>query len=227
MKAPILYNYHPETKEFTGATYAKKSPLEEGVFLHPANTTETEPLEVGEGEVAVFENDGWVKKDDLRGSDFYNISGERFTMEDLGILPDWALTEYPEVTEETYNSIILYDPKEKKEIRTHFQPPVYWQKANDLHFVEQAEIEPPEGKKYKSTKIEKVDANYYQLHSYVNKTKADLTAEWENEMAMSDSSLPRALEDIIDVLPDELKQNISPETLEKYQSKKEKRAEKP
>lgn len=39
----IVYSYHPESLEFAGVTDAFESPLEAGVFLYPANTTEKGP----------------------------------------------------------------------------------------------------------------------------------------------------------------------------------------
>lgn len=54
-----IYNYHPVTKAFVGASIADESPLEEGVYLIPAYATTVAPPQIQAGSQAVFENDGW------------------------------------------------------------------------------------------------------------------------------------------------------------------------
>lgn len=54
-----IYNYHPATKVFVGESVADESPLEEGVFLVPANATTIAPPAIPADSVAVFENGGW------------------------------------------------------------------------------------------------------------------------------------------------------------------------
>lgn len=55
----IIYNFNPETKELLGQTQARKSPLEEDVYLIPAHATDIEPPEVPEGKKAVWNDGVW------------------------------------------------------------------------------------------------------------------------------------------------------------------------
>lgn len=55
-----IYNYHPATAEFVGASYADESPLEPGVFLIPANATEMKPPAPREGFARVFDGEKWA-----------------------------------------------------------------------------------------------------------------------------------------------------------------------
>ena len=51
--------------------------------------------------------------------------------------------------------------------------------------------------------------------------------EWIVDISAKDQVMPRALEDVIDVLSDEQKSSLSKETLDKYDQKKEIRSRKP
>jgi hypothetical protein len=55
-----IYNYHPETGEFMGATTADESPLEPGVFLVPASATIDAPPDCVATERPVFKEGAWV-----------------------------------------------------------------------------------------------------------------------------------------------------------------------
>lgn len=55
----IVYGYDSDSRVYTGPTEADESPLEEGVWLYPAHTTETEPPEFREGFNRVFKEDNW------------------------------------------------------------------------------------------------------------------------------------------------------------------------
>lgn len=54
-----VYNYHPTTGVFLGATEADESPLEPGVFLVPAFATTIVPPTVPSGQQAVFGGNSW------------------------------------------------------------------------------------------------------------------------------------------------------------------------
>ncbi|WP_159953208.1 hypothetical protein [Rhizobium sp. 18065] len=54
-----VYNYHPETGAYCGATLADESPREPGVFLFPAFSTMTAPPEYREGFVRRFVDGAW------------------------------------------------------------------------------------------------------------------------------------------------------------------------
>lgn len=57
----IVYSYHPETLDFHGTTDAFESPLEPGVFHHPANTTTIEPPHFrAETHSCKFVNGAWL-----------------------------------------------------------------------------------------------------------------------------------------------------------------------
>lgn len=68
-----VYNYDANTKEFLSQSQAQKSPLEEGVYLIPANATEIKPNQK-EGYVCVFDEkeQKWKHVKDLRGIKLYH-----------------------------------------------------------------------------------------------------------------------------------------------------------
>lgn len=88
-----IYNYHPDTKEFLSENTADESPLEEGVYLLPANATFLKPPETGEYEIAVFENDSWNLKSDFRGQIFYlKTTKASVIITEIGVKPDMTMT---------------------------------------------------------------------------------------------------------------------------------------
>ena len=54
-----IYNYHPETGVYLGASEADKSPLEKGKFLIPAHATKLKPLQEKAGTVSIFDGKKW------------------------------------------------------------------------------------------------------------------------------------------------------------------------
>ena len=54
-----VYNYDRDTKEFTGVSDARLSPLEEGVHLIPAYSTTTEVIAEKDKFTRVFKDDAW------------------------------------------------------------------------------------------------------------------------------------------------------------------------
>lgn len=54
-----IYHYTPGTNVFHSIGVADESPLEPGVYLVPANATTVAPPELGESEIAVFNNGAW------------------------------------------------------------------------------------------------------------------------------------------------------------------------
>ncbi|MDD3012629.1 MAG: tail fiber assembly protein [Candidatus Gastranaerophilales bacterium] len=88
-----IYNYNSMTKEYIGESIADENPLEEGVFLLPANATFLQPPNIAENEVAVFENDLWIIKADYRGGTFYSkTTKEPKVISEIGIQPDDTMT---------------------------------------------------------------------------------------------------------------------------------------
>lgn len=87
MTAPTLYAYDPISGLYTGPAQADPSPLEPGVWLHPANTTETMPPTAGDREAAVYRSGGWSVVPDWRGHGYYTADGKWHTITELGIAP--------------------------------------------------------------------------------------------------------------------------------------------
>lgn len=54
-----IYNYHPLTHVFISEGEADRSPLEEGVWLIPADATDIAPPKIPVGMQAVWEGDKW------------------------------------------------------------------------------------------------------------------------------------------------------------------------
>jgi len=89
-----IYNYNPTTKEYISEGTADKSPLENDVYLLPANATFLEPPSAEENETAVFENDSWAIKADYRGKTYYSKdTKEAITINELGTSPDETMTD--------------------------------------------------------------------------------------------------------------------------------------
>lgn len=78
------YNFSALNGEFTGATPFDESPLEPGVYLHPAYSTTTPPPAVADKQAAVFANGAWSIVPDHRGETWYEDDGGPVTVEALG-----------------------------------------------------------------------------------------------------------------------------------------------
>lgn len=74
MAIKTVYNYNPDTGEYLGPETAHESPLEPGVYLLPAHSTETAPPEVGEHQAAVYRDGVWSLIDDHRGEIYYDTA---------------------------------------------------------------------------------------------------------------------------------------------------------
>jgi hypothetical protein len=87
------YSYNEITKEYNGTINANINPLEtqkqgHTVYLQPALTTDIKPSDTKENEVAVFENENWVIKEDHRGKEIYNTgTAEQETINEIGQIP--------------------------------------------------------------------------------------------------------------------------------------------
>jgi len=91
----IIYNYSQATFEFIGQSEARPDPLEENKYLIPANSTEIEPPEISENQIAVFNPDtnNWDIKPDFRGKVFWNKqTKEKIVIFEIGTIPDESLT---------------------------------------------------------------------------------------------------------------------------------------
>lgn len=104
-----LYHYNRVTNEYTGEKEARESPLEPGVFLHPANTTEIVPPPVGANQVAIFENGAWVVKPDYRGETWYQADRTPVEIDFIGDPSPLVRDEPPKSQEELdaeHNAIV-------------------------------------------------------------------------------------------------------------------------
>jgi hypothetical protein len=98
-----VFNYHYVTKEFTGSSTARRSPLDkEEVYLIPASATTIKPPETKAYQAAVFDEatQKWKLVDDYRGSVFWLPNDQdwydKITIEALGVtVPKEAILEDP------------------------------------------------------------------------------------------------------------------------------------
>lgn len=95
-----VYSYNPITGEYIGTTVADESPLEPGVYLLPAHSTEVAPPEGGSHEAALWDGEVWSLVPDWRGEVRYRTNtGEAIHITELGELPE-GLTEMAPPDEE-------------------------------------------------------------------------------------------------------------------------------
>ena len=90
-----IYNYDAKTKEFINTETAQESPLEEDVYLIPANSTKLAPPNTKENEVAIFNGVKWAVEKDYRGQTIYNTdTKEEQKVDYVGAIKDgWTLLE--------------------------------------------------------------------------------------------------------------------------------------
>lgn len=91
VKAPVITNYLPTTREYWGMSLADPSPLEPGVWLVPALAVLGKAPAAPQGHVMVLAADGatWSPVEDYRGQIVYsNDNHEGEVWETLGALPD-------------------------------------------------------------------------------------------------------------------------------------------
>lgn len=87
-----VYNYHPATGEFTGAT---DEYLMAGVGI-PAHATTVEPMDVPQGKVCAFSGDGWALLADHRDEKVYSTTtGLEVAITALGDYPADVTKEAP------------------------------------------------------------------------------------------------------------------------------------
>ncbi len=69
-----IYNYDGVSGEYLGQSEAQKSPLEESVYLIPANATDTQPLASKKGYAVCFKEGTWQYVKDERGKTYYDAN---------------------------------------------------------------------------------------------------------------------------------------------------------
>lgn len=81
----LIYNYHPDSGEFMGATEADPNPVRPGEFLIPANATLIEPPgDPAAGNAMTWDGSEWVEIKDHRGETWWNTAGEPMTINKIG-----------------------------------------------------------------------------------------------------------------------------------------------
>jgi hypothetical protein len=91
-----IYNYHPDTGEYLAQSRADESPLEPGVYLLPAHSTDLAPPQPPDKMVAVFRGGAWHVEEDHRGKTYWLADGSRHTVSAIGPTPADALNKAPE-----------------------------------------------------------------------------------------------------------------------------------
>lgn len=106
---PIYYNYNKLTGEYIPSEKpkeAKKNPLENEKYLLPAGATFVPPPETGENEIAVFENDSWVTKEDFRGTILYDKeTKEEYKISNIGDTKELLSEKYTNKKPDHFDSI--------------------------------------------------------------------------------------------------------------------------
>jgi hypothetical protein len=112
-----IYNYSAETREFLGAGVARESPMEPGVFIFPAYSTEVEPPSTSDYECAIFTGEGWDIVPDYRGVTYYlSWDDEGITITELGISPPKdSFTTKPEKPPATFEDKVQMVDMQRRE----------------------------------------------------------------------------------------------------------------
>ena len=90
-----IYNYHPNTGEYLAQSRADESPLEPGVYLLPAHSTDLAPPQPPDTMVAVFRGGAWHLEEDHRGKTYWLADGSRHTVSAIGPMRADALDKAP------------------------------------------------------------------------------------------------------------------------------------
>lgn len=69
-----IYNYDGISGEYLGQSEAQKSPLEEDVYLIPANATDKQPIAYKNGYAVCFKEGTWQYVKDERGKTYYDAN---------------------------------------------------------------------------------------------------------------------------------------------------------
>jgi len=89
-----LYNYDPLSGEFLSQSVARRDPLD-GTPLVPGSATLIAPPVEQDGMVRVFSDGAWGQVEDHRKETYWTGDGVAHEVDDLGPLPEGALTEEP------------------------------------------------------------------------------------------------------------------------------------
>ncbi|KMN49463.1 hypothetical protein VL04_00350 [Chromobacterium violaceum] len=84
-----VYSYHPQTGEYLGLSQADRSPLDtEEVWLIPAFSTEQQPPNTDEHQVAVFCDGDWRLRPDWRTTPLWDKRTAQRVQAEIGDTPD-------------------------------------------------------------------------------------------------------------------------------------------
>lgn len=87
-----IYHYLPPTNEYMGTGKADPDPLDKGEFLIPAHATTKKPLQPGENQTVVFNNDRWEIVSDYRNVTMWLDHETPWSAENVGEEPPVTAT---------------------------------------------------------------------------------------------------------------------------------------
>ena len=79
-----IYNYDGISGEYIGTSDARESPLEQGVYLIPANATDKQSLVFKKGYAVCFKEGAWQYVKDERGVIYYDENNREVKITSLG-----------------------------------------------------------------------------------------------------------------------------------------------
>lgn len=175
MTYPIYHAFDAATGEFRGSGEADPSPLEDGVFLFPANTTEIAPPAAEAGKAIVWQDDAWNFVPDHRGETWFD-GAQLVVITALGDPSEDGLSRIAPEPEPSFAPL---------------SPRRFWLAALSLGITEDmvdAEIEKLPQPQREGAKIEKRHAQTYERHHFLveqlpaqfDVTEAALDAAWLN-----------------------------------------------
>lgn len=92
----LIYNYHPDSGEFMGASEADPNPVQPGDFIIPANATTIQPPgDPSSGHAMAWDGKDWIEIEDHRGETWWTAAGESMTINKIGNPVDYELQAEP------------------------------------------------------------------------------------------------------------------------------------
>ena len=103
----LVYNHNPVSGEYINAASARKSPLEEGVYLIPGHATAVAPPDAVAGHARCWNGASWEQVEDHRGETVYAATdGSAMTITELGALPEGYVGTPPAPTISARESVL-------------------------------------------------------------------------------------------------------------------------
>jgi len=88
-----IYHYKKETGEYWGESNATEDPNEKDHYLLPAQATFIKPPTIMANQIAVFQNNKWIKMSDYRKKYYNKITQEETILTEIGQEPDDTMTD--------------------------------------------------------------------------------------------------------------------------------------